>query len=65
MASEHNRLRRKWQDYSGRDAGIAENDFFEAFKTVFEDTEFQIRAKPKEFANIWHPSYEDKNSLHF
>ena len=53
MASEHNRLRRKWQDYSGRNAGRAENDFYEAFKTVFEGTEFQIRSKPKEFANIY------------
>jgi hypothetical protein len=53
MASKHNRLRKKWQDYSGKNAGIAEHGFFEAFRTVFEDTEFQIRPKPNEFANIY------------
>ncbi|ADH87128.1 MunI family type II restriction endonuclease [Desulfurivibrio alkaliphilus] len=53
MASEHNRLRKKWQDYSGKNAGKAESNFYDAFKAVFEDTEYQIRAKPKEFSNIY------------
>ena len=53
MSSEHNRLRKKWQDYSGRNAGRAETNFFDAFNTVFDDTEYKIRAKPKEFANIY------------
>lgn len=49
MASADNRLRKKWQDYSGQNASQAENDFFNAFNQVFEGTEFQIRSKPKEF----------------
>ena len=53
MASNDNRLRKKWQDYSGRNAGIAEHDFYEAFKTVFSGTEYRIRPKPKEFATIY------------
>ena len=53
MGSEANRLRKKWQDYSGRNAGIAERDFFGAFETVFDGTEYSIRAKPKEFSKIY------------
>lgn len=53
MGSEDNRLRRKWQDYSGKNAGQAESDFFGAFKAVFEDTEYRIRPKPKEFSKIY------------
>jgi hypothetical protein len=53
MGSKDNRLRKKWQDYSGKNAGIAENDFFQAFKEFFADTEYDIRAKPKEFKNIY------------
>lgn len=53
MGSEANRLRKKWQDYSGKNAGVAENDFYRAFQTVFKDTEYQIRAKPNEFNNIY------------
>ena len=49
MASEHNRLRRKWQDYSGRNAKVAESDFLAVFVDFFEGTEFNIRPKPKEF----------------
>jgi len=47
MGSKDNRLRKKWQDYSGKNAGIAENDFFQAFKEFFADTEYDIRAKTK------------------
>jgi hypothetical protein len=53
MGSKDNRLRKKWQDYSGKNAGIAENNFFQAFKEFFTDTEYDIRAKPKEFKNIY------------
>ncbi len=53
MGSEDNRLRKKWQDYSGKGAGKAENDFFRAFSTVFEGTKYQIRAKPNEFSKIY------------
>jgi hypothetical protein len=53
MGSDANRLRKKWQDYSGRDAGIAEKSFFETFEGLFVGTEFQIREKPKEFSKIY------------
>lgn len=53
MGSDANRLRKKWQDYSGKNAGIAENNFFETFRILFEDTEFQIRTKPNEFRKIY------------
>ena len=50
MGSDANRLRRKWQDYSGQNASVAEKDFFSVFKYVFKDTEFRIR-RPNEFRN--------------
>ena len=50
---EHNRLRRKWQDYGGTNASAAEEAFFASFKTVFKGTELSIRAKPKEFQRIY------------
>jgi hypothetical protein len=53
MGSDANGLREKWQDYSGKNAGIAENNFFETFRILFEDTEFQIRTKPNEFRKIY------------
>ncbi len=53
MGSKANRLRKKWQDYSGKKAGTAEKDFFETFNIVFKNTEFRIRSKPKEFRNIY------------
>jgi len=53
MGSDANRLRKKWQDYSGRNAGRAELDFFETFRIVFEDSDYRIRQKPKEFNNIY------------
>jgi hypothetical protein len=53
MGSDANRLRRKWQDYSGANASTAEVDFFKTFEVLFEDTEYIVRAKPKEFQNIY------------
>ena len=53
MGSDDNRLRRKWQDYSGKNAGQAENDFYKAFDAVFDGAEYRIRPKPKEFNNIY------------
>lgn len=53
MGSSANRLRKKWQDYSGINAGAAENDFYETFKILFKDTEYKIRKHPKEFSNIY------------
>lgn len=53
MGSKHNRIRRKWQDYSGNNAALAENTFFENFEKIFTGTDYRIRAKPKEFQNIY------------
>lgn len=53
MGSDHNRLRRKWQDYGGGNATIAEATFFDSFQKVFQDTQYRIRAKPKEFQRIY------------
>ena len=53
MGSKANRLRRKWQDYSGKNAGEAENSFYQVFNTVFEGTEYETRPKPEEFNKIY------------
>lgn len=53
MGSSANRLRRKWQDYSGKNAGKAEYDFYKTFNAFFSGTEFEIIAKPKDFKNIY------------
>lgn len=53
MGSEANRLRAKWQHYSGKNAGQAENDFFETFEKAFIGTQYQIRKKPKEFNTLY------------
>lgn len=53
MGSEHNRLRRKWQDYGGNNASIAEKAFFQSFNTVFKGTDYSVRPKPKEFQRIY------------
>jgi len=53
MGSSANRLRKKWQDYSGRNAVAAENDFYTVFEILFEETEYRIRKNPKDFSNIY------------
>jgi len=53
MGSDANRLRRKWQDYSGRNALGAENNFYEVFSAIFEDTEYVIRKQPTDFKNAY------------
>lgn len=53
MGSEHNRLRKKWQDYGGNNASIAEKAFYKSFNTVFQGTDYAVRAKPKEFQRIY------------
>ena len=63
MGSNANRLRKKWQDYSGKNAGKAEYDFYKTFKILFEDTEFVIRPKPKEFNKIYVNVKLSKNEL--
>jgi hypothetical protein len=63
MASADNRKRKKWQDYSGENAGVAEKSFYEVFKELFEGTNFRIRPKPKEFNNIYLDVKLDKKIL--
>jgi len=63
MGSEENRLRSKWQDYSGKNASTAEMDFFKTFKILFEDTEYVIHSKPKEFNKIYVEVQLDENEL--
>lgn len=53
MGSDANRLRKKWQDYSGKHAGLAEKSFYETFQILFEGTEFRVRSKPNEFNKIY------------
>jgi len=53
MGSEHNRIRRKWQDYAGSKAVLAETSFFEAFNLMFANTDYTIRPNPREFKNIY------------
>ena len=53
MGSEDNRKRKKWQDYSGKNAGVAEKSFFEVFTEYFKGTNFRIRRNTKEFNNIY------------
>lgn len=53
MGSSANRLRKKWQDYSGKNAGQAELNFFDTFRILFEGTEYQIDSKPNEFNKIY------------
>jgi len=63
MASKDNRLRRKWQDYSGKNAAIAEINFFNVFNIAFEGTQYQIRRSPKEFSNIYVNVKLDKQTI--
>lgn len=53
MGSDANRLRKKWQDYAGTNAGKAEQDFLSTFTEFFKGTEFRIRKRPDEFINIY------------
>lgn len=53
MGSDENRLRKKWQHYSGNNATTAENNFFNFFKKIFEDTQYDIIKHPKDFQNFY------------
>lgn len=56
MTSEDNRIRKKWQDYSGKNAEKAENYFHGAFTALFQDAEYhkyEIRSKPNDFSKIY------------
>lgn len=53
MGSKELRKRKVWQDVSGGNAGIAEKNFYQVFLQYFENSDFRIRKKPKEFNNIY------------
>jgi len=53
MGSDANRLRKKWQDYSGKNALKAENNVFDVFNVLFEGTEYKIIKRPKDFTKIY------------
>jgi hypothetical protein len=53
MGSDANRLRRKWQDKGGAQALQAEKNFYTTFQLLFEDTEYRIRPRPKEFSKVY------------
>ena len=53
MGTKALRGRDKWQDVSGAKATAAEYDFLSVFTEHFKKTQFRIRAKPKEFKNIY------------
>lgn len=53
MGSDANRLRRKWQHYSGKNAGTAEQDFFKTFSAFFQGTEFLIKSHPNDFSKVY------------
>jgi len=53
MGSKELRTRSVWQDYSGLNAGVAEQNFLAVFENEFEGTSFRIRSKPGEFKRIY------------
>lgn len=53
MGSIANRLRKKWQGYSGHHATIAEHSFFDVFHNLFEGTELEIITQPQKFNKIY------------
>lgn len=63
MGSEANRLRRKWQTYSGKSATKAEHNFFDVFNDFLENTDYEIISQPKEFNNIYVNVSLDKSEL--
>ena len=52
MGSNANRLRKKWQSYSGKNASNAEHSFFETFQILFADTEYSIKRSPNDFKDL-------------
>lgn len=42
-----------WQDYSGANGGIAEQQFFDVMSSALRDTNLVVRKKPREFRNVY------------
>lgn len=53
MGTRELRKRAIWQDASGGKAGVAEKNFYTIMSKEFENTDFRIRAKPREFKDIY------------
>lgn len=53
MGSNANRLRRKWQDYGGSNATIAEHSFYEVFQELFKGTEYVLNTQPTCFNKLY------------
>lgn len=53
MGSLDNRFRRKWQDYGGAKATVAEHSFVEVFSELFKDTDYEVISQPTTFKNLY------------
>lgn len=53
MGSFDNRFRRKWQDYGGSKATVAEHSFIEVFTELFKGTEYKVISQPTEFKDLY------------
>lgn len=53
MGSLDNRFRRKWQDYGGANATVAEHSFIEVFSKLFENTDYEVISQPTMFKKLY------------
>lgn len=53
MGSNDLRKRKVWQDLSGEKAKHAEYAFFNSFEQAFENTDYRVYDKPKNFSEIY------------
>ena len=53
MGSYDNRFRRKWQDYGGANATVAEHSFIDVFSKLFEGTEYEVISQPTFFKDLY------------
>lgn len=53
MGKKELKKRKKWQDSSGKKAGVAEHTFYKVFLNEFKNSGLRIRSKPKEFKDIY------------
>lgn len=53
MGSLDNRFRRKWQDYGGSKATVAEHSFVEVFSELFKDTDYEVVSQPTVFKDLY------------
>ena len=63
MGTNELRKRKNWQNISGGKAGVAEKNFYEIFLKEFENTDFRIRSKPREFKDIYSKTILSKKVL--